>query len=134
MKRVGLKLVCLLAALVLWLQVAATTVVDDTVAMPLQAVGLRDGTAPASGDLPRSIRVRVRGSKLQLVAHRYFGQRVGIVVVDLARPAPGSIVERDVGTEDVRSELSALSIAPPVRLRVRMVNVAAAAGGGEARR
>ncbi len=134
MKRVGLKLVCLLAALVLWLQVAATTVVDDTVAMPLQAVGLRDGTAPAMGDLPRSVRVRVRGSKLQLVAHRYFGRRVGTVVIDLARPAAGSVVEREIGTEDVRSDLTALAIAPPVRLRVRLVSGVAAAGGGEARR
>jgi len=134
MKRIGLKLVCLLAALVLWLQVAATTVVDDTVAMPLQAVGLREGTMPASGDLPRSVRVRVRGSKLQLVAHRYFGRRVGSVVVDLARAAPGSIVEREVGTEDVRSDLTPLSVTPPVRLRVRLVSATAAAGGGEGRR
>ncbi|MHB8079027.1 MAG: hypothetical protein ACYDIE_07215 [Candidatus Krumholzibacteriia bacterium] len=134
MKRLGLKLICLLAALVLWLQVAATTVLDETVTMPLQAVGLREGTIPAAGDLPRLVRVRVRGSKLQLVAHRYFGRRIGSVVIDLAHPAPGSIVERDVGTEDVRSGLVALSIVPPVRLRVRVVGVAVPAGGREARR
>lgn len=134
MKRVGLKVICVLAALVLWLQVAATTVVDDTVTMPLQAIGLQQGTAPESGDLPRTVRVRVRGSKLQMVAHRYFGRRIGTVVIDLAHAVAGSTIERDVRTEDVRSDLVPLSIVPPVHLRVRLVSVAPPARGGEARR
>jgi hypothetical protein len=132
MKRVGLKLSCLLLSLVLWLQVAATTTVDGTVTMPLEVAGLRPGTGIVRADLPGTVRVRVRGSRLLLLAHRYFGRHCGDVVVEVGAPVPGIVVERDVDESDVRSDFTALAIAPPVHLHLRTVSVAG--GGGEARR
>ncbi|MFO7654089.1 MAG: CdaR family protein [Candidatus Krumholzibacteriia bacterium] len=120
MNRLGLKLACVVASVIIWIQVAATTTTEATLQLPLEVVNLPENTTVAGSKLPETVGVRVRGSKLRLLGHSFLNRTAGRVVVDLAGHGPGETVVRDVSPADVRSELETAAVQPPVRLRVRV--------------
>ncbi len=126
MNRLGLKLICLLISIVLWIQVASTTVLDETVDLPLQVRGLKAGATVAGNELPASVPVRLRGSKLRLISHRYFGTEIGSVVLDLTHETTGEPIQHEFGVADVRSDLTVLGIIPPQEVKLVIDRVATA--------
>ncbi len=124
MNRLGLKLFCLFVALLFWLQVAATTTIDQTVALPLVVTGLREGVTVAGSRLPARVPVRLRGSKLRLIQHRWFGREAGRVVLDLANAAVGSLEQRELSAEDVRTDMIVVGLAAPVRVPLQVSRLA----------
>lgn len=111
----GIKLLCLLVAVLLWAQVASTVDVEQIVRMPVEVVGLADSLAVASSRLPESISVRIRGKRLQLLASDLVRQDLGRVQIDLTAVGPGRH-RYDVSVLDVRVSATPLEILPPVTL------------------
>lgn len=120
MSRLGLKLGCLAVAIVIWIQVASTATVEMPVDLPLRVQGLEEGRTIAGSALPREVTVRLRGSKLRLLAHRWSLRPAGEVVLDLADRPPGRPFTVNLGPDDVASPLRAVEIVEPVRLTVRI--------------
>jgi len=111
MNRLGLKLACFVAAVVIWIQVASTTTTVATLQLPLEITNLPESaTVAGSEDVPKSVSVRVRGSKLRVLAHSYLNRKVGRVVVDLEGFQPGGRIRYDLGPEDVFTDLDAVAI------------------------
>lgn len=104
MNRLGLKISCLLAAIVIWIQVAATSVVEQDIMMPLRVTGLESGLTIAGSDLPAEIPVRVRGSKLRLLRHDYFNKFVGEVLINLTGRNPGPAFVYPVDVSDILTD------------------------------
>ena len=120
MNRLGLKLGCLIISLVIWIQVASNHEIEQTLALPLQLDNLADGYTRAGNEMPAVVDVRLRGSKLRLLAHLYFNKQAGSVVVDLGGEEPGPMLQREITINDVRSDLDVLAVVPAVRLRLRI--------------
>jgi hypothetical protein len=119
-KNLALKIVCVLAALLIWIRVAATTIVETDVDLPLRVVGLADDLTVAGSALPEYSRVKLRTSKLRLIGHHYFGRSLGAVMIDLAGAKPGPTVMHELKESDVRSEAEVVNLLPPVRLPLRL--------------
>lgn len=115
-----LKIACVVAALLIWMQVAATTVLETDVALPLQVVGLGEGLTVAGSALPDHGQVRLRASKLRLMTHQYLGRSLGEVVIDLAGAQPGPPLLHELKEADVRTEAEVVMLLPPVRLPLRL--------------
>lgn len=120
MNRLGLKIGCFLISILIWIQVSYNHRIEQTLLLPVRFVNLAPGLTVAGNDLPDAVRVRVRGSKLRLMAHRYLNRRVGRVEVDLAGVEPGPPIHDEITVADVRSQLDVLAVTPPVRLRLRV--------------
>jgi YbbR domain-containing protein len=85
MNRLGLKISCILVSILIWIQVASTADIEQTTDLPLRVAGLAEGlTVAGSDNLPPKVRVRVTGSKFQLLTHQYFNRYIGEVRVNLA--------------------------------------------------
>jgi len=85
MNRLGLKISCILVSVLIWIQVASTADIEQTTTLPLRVAGLAEGlTVTGSKNLPPKVRVRVTGSKFQLLTHQYFNRYIGEVRVNLA--------------------------------------------------
>jgi hypothetical protein len=85
MNRLGLKISCLVVSVLIWFQVANNSDLEQTVNLPLEVTGLEEGlTTDGSQNLPKKVRVRLTGSKLNLLAHQYFNKNIGRVAVNLA--------------------------------------------------
>ncbi len=123
MNRLGLKIFCLLAALVIWIQVAAGHYVERSVGLPLELVGLQPGLTLAGNTWPETVPVRARGSKWQFFLDRWFGQRLGTVRVDLGQIQAGDDLLRELTTNDVAAQLTDITITPPIWLRLRVDRV-----------
>ena len=122
MNRLGLKISCFVVSFIIWMQVASTTMVEQSARMPLSIVGLGESYTVAGSDLPQYVEVKVEGSKLKLLAHKYFNRYVGEVRVNLADRAPGPVFSYELDAVDVFTDLNVLGIYPPVRLRIRIDN------------
>ncbi len=120
MNRLGLKLGCLAVAIVIWIQMATTSTLEQAVRMPLRVAGLEEGRTTAGSSLPREVEVRVQGSKLRLLAHRWFKRPVGEVVVDLSERPVGRPFTITLVSTDVVSDLAVTEIIAPQRLAVRI--------------
>jgi YbbR domain-containing protein len=120
MSRLGLKAGCLIAAIVIWFQVASTSTVEQTIGLPLHIVGLQDGATVAGSGLPREVLVRVRGSTLRLLSHRYLHRDAGEVRVDLAERRPGRTFTVPIERADVLTDLEVADIIEPDRLSIRI--------------
>ncbi len=120
MSRFGLKLGCLVAAIAIWFQVASTSSVEQTIGLPLHIVGLQEGCTVVGSGLPREVRVRVRGSKLRLLSHRYLHRDAGEVRVDLAERRPGRTFTVPVERADVLTDLDVVDVVEPDRLSIRI--------------
>jgi YbbR domain-containing protein len=120
MNRLGLKASCLIVAIVIWMQVASTATVEQTASLPLQVTGLAEGCTVAGNGLPQEIAVRLRGSKLRLLEHRYLHRRVGVVILDLSEQAPGRAVTYLIERANVVTNLEVAGIVDPDRLLIRI--------------
>lgn len=120
MSRLGLKVSCLVVAIVIWMQMASTATVEQTASLPLQVTGVAEGCTVAGNGLPREIAVRLRGSKLRLLAHRYFHRNVGVVRIDLAEQALGRAVTHMIERANVVTDLEVAGIVEPDRLMIRI--------------
>ncbi len=120
MNRIGLKIVCLVASIIIWVQVAATSVVEQSVNLPLRVVGLEEGLTVAGSDLPDKVEVRLEGSKLRLMSHRFLNRYLGEVRVSLADQPAGPPFSYELDRADVFTELTVVGIQPPVRLRLHV--------------
>jgi len=120
MNRLGLKITCLVVSIVIWMQVASTSVVEQTTHLPLRVLGLGADLTIAGSELPEEIKVRVRGSKLALMRHNYFNEYLGEVRVSLGGRVAGPPFFYEVNGADVYSDLDVVSINPPVRVRLHI--------------
>ena len=112
-QNLGVKLVCLLVALVLWAQVASNSEVMREIALPLQVSGLPDSLVVVRSLLPETVDVRVRGSRLQLLGSDVFGHELGRVRLELDRETVGTRRVR-LAANQVEGEVTALDIVSPV--------------------
>lgn len=124
MNRLGLKIFCLVAAVVIWVQVAATSVVEQSANLPLRVTGLSQGLTVEGSTLPAKVAVRLQGSKLRLLANKYFNRYLGEVRIDLANQPVGPAFSYEVGRGHVFTDLTVVNIFPPVRLRLQVDRVA----------
>jgi len=85
MNRLGLKISCVLVSVLIWIQVASTSDIEQSTSLPLRVTGLGEGlTVAGSEHLPAEIQVRVTGRKLELLAHQFFNKYIGEARVNLA--------------------------------------------------
>ncbi len=124
MNRLGLKLACVALAIVIWVQVASTTDTEATLALPVELVNLPPQYTSAGSEVPRLIDVRLYGSKLRLLAHKYLNRQVGRVQIDLADVQPAPSYSYNVSRSDVHIELHTdlrvRGVAPGATLRLRI--------------
>lgn len=120
MNRLGLKISCLLAAVLIWIQVAATSVVESVADLPLRVTGLSEGLTIAGSELPDRVPVRLRGSKLGLMAHKYLRTYAGEMRVNLADRSPGPSFSYQLGVDDVFSESEVLRLDRETRIRLQV--------------
>jgi YbbR domain-containing protein len=120
MSRLGLKVSCLVVAIVIWMQMASTATVEQTASLPLEVTGLADGCTVAGNGLPREIAVRLRGSKLRLLAHRYLHRDVGVVRLNVAEQTLGRAVTHMIERANVVTDLEVAGIVEPDRLMIRI--------------
>ncbi len=124
MNRIGLKILCLTAAIIIWVQVAATSVVEQSAKLPLRVTGLAEGLTVEGSELPPKVSVRLEGSKLRLLAHKYLNRYLGEVRVNLADRTPGPAFSYEVNPGDVFTDLAVMSVFPRVRLRLQVDRMA----------
>jgi len=122
--RLGLKISCLVAAFLIWVQVAATTDVEQAARLPLRVTGLSEGLTVAGSELPGTVMVRLRGSKLRLITNRFFQRYVGEVRVNLADRGPGPVFSYQLTPDDVVTDLEVVRFQRDERVRVRIDQVA----------
>ena len=123
MTRIGLKSACLVASIIIWVQVAATSLVEQSANLPLRVTGLDQSLTVEGSTLPSKISVRLQGSKLRLLAHKYFNRYLGEVRVSLTDQQPGPAFSYEVDRGDVFTDMTVVSIFPPVRLRLHIDEV-----------
>ncbi len=121
MSRLGLKISCLLASILIWVQVAATTDVELAARLPLRVEGLAEGlTYAGSGYVPSSVTVRLRGSKLRLLTNRYFQRYVGEVRLNLAGMGPGAEFSYQLTDGDVVTDLEIVRFQREEKVRLQI--------------
>jgi len=119
MNRIGLKIICFVASIVIWMQVASTSIVEQTTNLPFKVTGESEGLTAVGSELPAQVRVRVQGSKWQLLTHNYFNRYIGEVRANVSDRAAGPHFSYELGSNDVVTDLVVIGIQPPVR-RVRI--------------
>jgi len=119
-KNVLLKIGCLIVAILVWIQVAATTMVETDVSMPLEVVGLADSLTTAGSNVPETGRARIRAPKLEVMANQYFGYSLGSIAIDLTNKQPGPALVHQLNEADVRTEAEVVGLLPPVRFPLRI--------------
>ncbi len=120
MNRLGLKIGCLLAALVIWMQVAHTSTVEQDIYLPLRITGLQPGLTYAGSRVPARVPVRVLGRKLTLLRHRFFNYFVGEVRIDVSGQKPGPEFSYEIKSGDIFTNLDAASAYPPTTVHLRI--------------
>lgn len=118
-QNLGVKLLCLLVAILLWVQAASTDFQEREVTLPLEVVGLADSFAVARSRLPEGINVRLRENRLRLLLSDVWRTELGTVALDLEGVSPGRsripLIPRDVQTE-----ATALAIIAPTSVDVNV--------------
>lgn len=120
MKNLALKIFCILAAVVIWVFVASTALVEADVSLPLKVVGLDERWTVEGSGLPEVARVRLRAPKLALLRNDYFGVPLGEVHMDVTGYEPGPVELYSLKESDVRTEASVIVLLPPVRLALHV--------------
>lgn len=120
MNRLGLKISCLVVSILIWVQVAATSVVEQSTTLPLRVVGLGEQYTLAGSLVPDQVDVVLRSSKLLMLAHNYFNRYIGEVRINLADRVPGPSYSYELAKSDVYSDLVVVGITPAVRLRLHI--------------
>jgi YbbR domain-containing protein len=120
MNRIGLKIVCLLAAILIWIQVASTTVTEADLRMPIEVVNLPAGLVVSGAKIPQEAMVRVRAAKLRVIAHKYLHRPLGRVELDVANRQAGTPFLYEITPADVRTAQEVVAVLPPARLPLRL--------------
>lgn len=120
MNRLGLKIACLVASIIIWVQVASHSTVEQNANLPLVVTGLEENLTLEGSQLPADVSVRLEGSKLRLLTHNFFNRYVGEVRVNLWDREPGPEFSYEVVPTDIYSDLKVIGIHPPVRLRLQV--------------
>ncbi len=120
MKNVLLKVGCLVVAVLVWIQVAATTMIESDVSLPLEVSGLADTLTVDGSNLPESGRARLRTTKLSLMAKQYLGISLGSIAIDLSSKTAGPPVIHQLNEADVRTDAEVVGLLPPVRFPLRV--------------
>ncbi len=120
MKNLGLRIACLVAAVIIWVQVASTTIIEADVALPLEVANLGTGLTVAGNALPAQAEVRLRASKLRVFAHKYLHRPLGSVQLDLADRQPGPPFLYEIHPRDAHTEQEVVGILAPMRLPIRL--------------
>jgi YbbR domain-containing protein len=120
MSRIGLKLSCFVVSVIIWVQVASTSTVEQTTSLPLRLTGVGEGLTATGSEIPRTVKVRVQGSKLSLLTHNYFNRYIGEVRVTVSDRPAGPTFSYELDQNDVFSDLVVIGIQPPVRLRLKL--------------
>ncbi|MBD3222706.1 hypothetical protein GF314_15845 [bacterium] len=120
MRNLTLKIACVVVAILVWIQVASTTMVEADVSLPMEIVGLGEGWTVDGSALPEEGRARLRVAKLSLLAHQYVGWQLGTVQVNLANYRPGPPELYVIKESDVRTEAEVVTLLPPIRLPLRI--------------
>lgn len=118
-KNLGIKILCLIIALLLWLQAAATTDVVEIQRLPVRVEGLTDSLTVVGSRLPESISVRVRGNRLQLLSASLLESQRGFVELDLEGFGPGHH-RYDVSVLDVNAPGTPVDVVPGVSLDIHV--------------
>lgn len=113
--RVGVKIICVVVALLLWIQVASTVTVEKLVRLPLTVVGLPDSLAVRRSALPDEIGVRLRGTRLQLLLSDVVSRDLGHVQLDLTGQGVGRHTY-ELSVLDAVVNATALEIVPATTL------------------
>jgi YbbR domain-containing protein len=108
----GVKLLCLVVAVVLWVQVADSIDVEEVVEVPLELAALPDSLVVRSNALPKAVEVRIRGTKLQIMLDDLFRRDRGRVELDVAHAHPG-LYRTEIEQADVRISAMAQEILAP---------------------
>lgn len=116
MNRHALKILCILVAALIWMQVASGRQMERDVTLPLVLEGLPAGATLSGNTWPAAVSVRARGTKLQFFRQRYLGRAPGEVRVSLKDVAVGGLWQRDLTANDVRSSLEEVTVLEPTRL------------------
>lgn len=116
MNRHALKILCVLVAMLIWMQVASSRQMERDVTLPLVLEALPAGATLAGNTWPEKVKVRARGTKLQFFRQRYLGRAPGEVRVSLKDVAVGGLWQRDLTSNDVRSSLEEVTVLEPQRL------------------
>lgn len=120
MNRHVLKIICVLTALVIWIQVASSSLLTKDVDLPLELYGLSEDATLAGNHWPKAVRVRATGSKWHFFQNQFLGRSLGRVAVDISSVAPGVQWQRDVSNNDVISFLDDVTVQPPIRLSLQL--------------
>ncbi len=119
MNRHVLKIMCVLTALVIWIQVASSSLLTRDIDLPLDLIGLSGDVTLAGNSWPSDIRVRATGSEWHFFLNQFLGRSLGRVIVDLSDVGPDVLWQRDVTVNDVVSPLADVSIQPAVSLSLQ---------------
>lgn len=120
MNRLGLKIGCFLASIAIWVQVAATSVVEQVANLPLEVTGLSADFSLAGSEIPRRVPVRLKGSKLALFSHKYFNRYLGEVQLNLMDVDETSEFSYQLTEDHVVTELEVVRLATETRVRLRV--------------
>lgn len=123
MNRLGLKIFCLVASIVIWGVVAATSDVEQSIHLPLRITGLDPSLTVEGSVLPNKVLVKLQGRKWKMFKHKYLNSYLGEVLVNLADQPADATFSYELARSDVFSELDVVSITPPVRLRLHVDQV-----------
>jgi YbbR domain-containing protein len=113
--RIGVKIVCMVAALLLWVQVASTVNVEELVRLPVEVVGLPDSLAVRASALPDEVGVRLRGTRLQLLLSDIVARDLGQIQLDLTGRGAGRH-SYELSVLDAVVNATALEIVPATTL------------------
>lgn len=113
--RLGVKIICLIVALLLWVQVASTVDVEKLVQLPVRVEGLADSLTVRHSRLPEEVGVRVRGSRLQLLLSQLVSRDLGHISLDLTTYQPG-LHSYEVTVLDAVVNATAVEVVPPTTL------------------
>ncbi len=120
MNRIGLKISCFVVSILIWVQVASTSTAEQTINLPLRLTGISEGLTAAGSEIPTQVKVRVQGSKLELLVHNYFNRYIGELRVDISDRTSGPTFSYEISPNDVFTDLVVVGVQPPVRLRLKL--------------
>ncbi len=118
MNRLGLKIACLVASVIIWVQVASNTTVEQDAKLPLVIEGLGDNLTLEGSQLVSEVTVGLEGSKLRLFLHHFFQRDIGEVRINAWEWEPGTQFSYEIGNNEVYSDLKIVGIQPPVRMPI----------------
>ncbi len=110
MNRLGLKIVCLVASVIIWCFIASNTTVEQDVNLPLVIPDLGDNLTLEGSNLKSEITVRLEGSKLRFYMHHFFQSDIGEVKVNPWDWQPGPEFSIEILPEHVFSDLKVVGI------------------------